>query len=187
MPLAYVFWHSRREDVPPAIYEGALRDFHRSLAREAPAGFRRSFVHRLAEAPAWLPSKTGAYEDWYLVDDSAALDVLNDAAIAAVRRREHDRAAGLAASGTAGLYRLRRGDPEAGPVRRAHWTSKPEGESYGDFYPRFDVALAAPGAALWGRQMTLGPTPEFCLHAESVPEIPGVSSISLELSPVAIG
>ncbi len=184
-PLAYVFWHARRDDVPPAVYEGALREFHQTLARESPAGFLRSFVHRIASAP-WLPSTTGVYEDWYLVDGSSALDVLNAAAISAVRRREHNRAAGLAATGTAGLYRWRRGAGENGPARMAHWISKPEGEGYEAFYRRFDDALAVPGSALWGRQMVLGPTPEFCLHADAAPAIPGASPISIELAPLLL-
>jgi hypothetical protein len=42
---------------------------------------------------------------------------------------------------------------------------------------------AQPGVALWGRQMTLGPTTEFCIHSQSPIELPpGYSghSISLE-------
>jgi hypothetical protein len=43
---------------------------------------------------------------------------------------------------------------------------------YDDFYKLLAPVTARPGAALWGRQMTLGPTPEFCLHSATTIELP---------------
>ena len=161
--LAYVFWHTRRPDVAREEYERRLFGFHKVLRVNAPVGAHGSRVLRLAGAP-WLASASEApevYEDWYFLEDSAGLDRINEAAVRGVRQAPHDGVARLAAAGIAGLYRLRSGNREA-RVQRALWFSKPENMSY----TALDERFAGPGSgdALWMRQMTLGPTPEFCLQ-----------------------
>jgi hypothetical protein len=133
--LAYVFWHRPAEDVAAGDYEQRLRAFHATL-EGASASFRVQ--------P--LPFKLVAgYEDWYLVEDWAALGVLNDAALAPVRRPEHDAAASASAAGWGAVYRLLRGVPE--PPEAVRWARADE-----------------PGAiTAWQRQLVLGPAPEFCL------------------------
>jgi hypothetical protein len=133
--LAYVFWHRPAEDVDREDYEQRLRAFHATL--EGP-----SACFRLERVPF---RHVDGYEDWYLVDDWAALGALNDAALAPVRRLEHDAAASASAHGWGGVYRLLRGVPE--PPEAVHWATSDE--------PR---AITA-----WQRQMVLGPAPEFCL------------------------
>jgi hypothetical protein len=160
--LAYVFWHWPNRDVDRASYEEGLREFHRAFSAAKPRGFRDSFVFRIRNAP-WLPATTESYEDWYIVEDSAALDVINEAAVSYPSKESHDRAAQRAAGGTAGLYRLRRGEINFSLARFAVWLSKPAGQSYDDFYASLAHVTNQAGVALWGRQMTLGPTPEFCL------------------------
>jgi hypothetical protein len=59
-------------------------------------------------------------------------------------------------------------------------------------YPALFEALApvveAAPAALWMRQMTLGPTPEFCLHSAGPVELPpGFAGRTLTLTPVWTG
>lgn len=112
----------------------------------------------------WLPAAGKGYEEWYFLDGSAALDPLNEAAIGAGCREPHDQAAELAAGGTAGLYRLRLGERPGAP-RTALWFGKPSGMSYDALHGKLRF-LVARGTALWGRQMVLGPTPEFCLHSD---------------------
>jgi hypothetical protein len=138
--LAYVFWHRPAEDVARDDYERALRAFHETL--DGPSACFRLHV---------LPFKhVDGYEDWYLVDDWAALGALNGAALAPVRRVEHDAAAHASAHGWGAVYRLLRGVPE--PPAAVHWT------------PADD-----PGAiTAWQRQMVLGPAPEFCLTSDAV-------------------
>jgi hypothetical protein len=43
--------------------------------------------------------------------------------------------------------------------------------------------VEACGGALWGRQMVLGPAPEFCLHAAEPQDVPSVTSrvVTLDL------
>jgi hypothetical protein len=179
MTLAYVFWHTPVASVALAEYETALLRFHEALRAAAPAGFLESRVLRCAAVP-WLASERPVYEDWYLLDGSAALDAMEEAAIAGLRQQPHDAVARLAAAATAGLYLLRRGDAALVPAA-AHWLAKPAGESYEAFYRRFPEDRAAP-FALWGRKMTLGPGPEFCLHrADAVPSpLPAQESLAVE-------
>lgn len=180
--LAYVFWHWRRPHVDADHYEAVQRRFHEAL-RAAPAeGFSRSWSFALTDAP-WAAGGGDAYEDWYLVDGSAALDPLNHAAITASRAAPHDAAAALAAGGTAGLYLLRAGTP-AGLPRRAQWFTKPETMSYAALDAAF-APVVANGARLWMRYMVLGPTPEFCLHSAAPVALPdAVTATAVALRPV---
>jgi len=162
--LAYIFWHWPRFDVDLAVYQTNLRNFHRTLAAHIPPGFHGSTVFSINGA-SWLDSTGPTFEEWYLLDNSAALDQLNDAAVTGACERPHNVVAKDAAGGTAGLYRLRRGAADLSKKRFAVWFSKPDGMSYKDFLARIDEEQL-PRAALWQRQMTLGPTREFCLLSE---------------------
>ncbi|MGH8136005.1 MAG: hypothetical protein ACRER4_06630, partial [Steroidobacteraceae bacterium] len=82
-------------------YEAAHRAFHESLWAGSVAGLLGLRVHRLALVP-WLAAGQGGYEDWHLLQDSTALDVLNEAAVTHARLAAHDRVALMAANGTAG-------------------------------------------------------------------------------------
>src|SRR4051794_15380391 len=106
--LAYVFWHTPTSGAKRDEYERLLIGFHQALASHAPAGFRTSFVYRVENAP-WIGAGAAAYEDWYILENSAALDALNDAAVSGPRKAPHDLVASFAASGAAGLYRLKSG------------------------------------------------------------------------------
>ena len=130
-----------------------------------------------------LPVET-VYGD---VRDMASLDSLNQAAVTAARQAPHDAVAQLAADGIAGLYRLRAGTPMF-PPRLATWFGKPTGMGYPALFEALAPLVAAGSAALWMRQMTLGPTPEFCLHSnEPVTLPPGFSGLTLPLTPVWTG
>lgn len=166
--LAYVFWHVRRAGVTAPEYEAAHRAFHDTLWATPVPGLLGLRIHRLADIP-WLTPGQGGYEDWHLLEDSAALDVLNEAAVTRARLAVHDRIAGMAENGTAGLYGLRSGAPIEPAV--AYWLSKPAGMKYADFDASLGPLIAS-GCCLWGRRMTLGPTPEFCLHAPAVVKVP---------------
>lgn len=165
--LAYVFWHVPREGAKAYEYESLHREFHAVLQRSNVNGLSRVKVHRLAQIP-WLGGRAG-YEDWHLLEGSAALDVLNRAAVSGMRQIPHDRIAALAADGIAGLYGVRQGRPI--DPRVAYWLSKPAGMGYVDFEASL-APLIAEGCCLWGRRMTLGPTPEFCLHAPGSRSLP---------------
>ena len=147
--LAYLFWHRPGAGVDRADYEEAQRRFHAAIGVP-------SACFRLEEMP--FGRGGGGYEDWYLVDDWAALGKLNEAAVDAGRRPSHDAAAALVGVGWAGVYGLVRGEPMI--PEGVRWLDKPLGEATDDF-------LAGQGEGpVWRREMVLGPTPEFCLGAE---------------------
>src|SRR5512144_886027 len=158
--IAYVFWHWPRPDVDPGRYADALLAFHRALAASPPPGYLGSRVLQVTDAP-WTPVST-ALEDWYFLDDFAALGALNQAAVSGQRREPHDGAARLAQGGAGGVYRcVREGSAAAS---HATWLDKPADLSYPEFLAQI------PPAELWQRQMVLGPTPEFCLFGAAPPE-----------------
>ena len=65
--LAYVFSHRPADGADIAAYESSLRGFHELLAKAKPEGLIRSSTFRVGER----------YDDWYLLEGSAAMDVIN--------------------------------------------------------------------------------------------------------------
>jgi hypothetical protein len=183
MSLAYIFWHSRKTEVKEQDYESALDAFHKVLREHPSPGLVRSRVFKMGSTP-WLSSMNSIYEDWYILQDSSAIDPLNEAAVTFARQSSHDAVATLADSGTAGLYKLRAGNPDGIVPSIALWFPKPEGESYPAFFKRVEGLMPA-SSVLWGRQMTLGPTPEFCLHLTKEDAVPSLSkALRIELEPL---
>ena len=182
--LAYVFWHWPQSHIDPDSYIKHLTDFHQTLAANKPTGFHHSDVFRVRGA-SWLNTNDEAYEEWYLLDDSAAMDRLNEAAVSGVCEEPHNRVAREAADGTGGLYRLRAGHEELSKAKSALWLSKPNGVTYKDFYAALEPLTSQQGVALWGRQMTLGPTTEFCIHSANPIELPpGYSGLQPQITRV---
>src|SRR5215831_19697880 len=103
--LAYVFWHWPRPDHVAAEYERAQRAFHRALAQSAPPGFLSSLTFRVEGSAAWLGGAP-AYADWYLVDNSAALDPLNVAAVSGACEAPHTQVAQAMSAGAGLLLTL---------------------------------------------------------------------------------
>lgn len=166
--LSYVFWHWPRSGVDADEYEARQRAFHAALAEVPPTGFLGSRCAAVAGAP-WTPDD--AYEDWYRVEDFAALGTLNDAAVSGARAEPHRRAAELSADGAGGLYRLRHGTPLDAPGH-AHWFSKPRGRSYDRVLAELSPTVDRTDGALWVRQLVLGPGRELCLRATTRVELP---------------
>ena len=178
--LAYVFWHWAQSHIDHDLYLNHLIDFHNTLAANKPPGFRESVVFRVRGA-SWLNTTGEVYEEWYLLDGSAAIDPLNDAAVSGVCEEPHNRVAREAADGIGGLYRLRAGEGRLSASRYALWLSKPAGVSYKDFYA--SLQSSDPDVALWGRQMTLGPTTEFCIQSSNSIELPpGYSGLQPQIT-----
>ena len=179
--LAYVFWHWPQPVIARGAYEDHLREFQKTLAANKSSGFQQSVVFRIRGA-SWLNTSDESYEEWYLLDDSAAMDPLNEAAVSGACEEPHNRVAREAADGIGGLYRLREGVEDLDQAKFATWLSKPAGVSYRNFYADLHSLTSQPGIALWGRQMTLGPTTEFCIHSQTPIELPpGYSGLTLNL------
>lgn len=177
--LAYVFWHRPTEAVSRDDYVNALRAFHARLAAVPVAGLLGSHSYRVGELP-WLPG--GGYEDWYLISDFAALESLNEQAVAPRRRPAHDAVAAWSATGAGGLYRLVHGRPATTGV--ATWFSKPAGMDT----DAMTQLLPGPSATMWQRQMVLGPAPEYrVVTAERLELLPLFAPVSVALDPVVTG
>src|ERR1041385_6930489 len=101
--LAYIFWHWPKASVVPREYEAALIGFHKALAAGEIPGFVRSLAFRMVSAP-WVPPHQASYIDWYILDGSAALDPLNERAVAGACQAPHDMVARLLEGAGAGLY-----------------------------------------------------------------------------------
>lgn len=159
--LAYVFWHAPEADADLRDYEAQLERFHHALAQADVAGYLRSHSFRVRDLP-WLPQPHG-YEDWYFLEDSAALDRLNASAVSAAQA-PHDKLAAASRFGAGGLYRHCSGLVNF-QARHAFWFGKPEGLTYSRLYEMLEHLL--PGSAsLWQRQMVLGPGAEFCAFCD---------------------
>jgi hypothetical protein len=197
--LAYVFWHRPRDTGAIDAYERAQLSFHRSLAHSRPVGLCSSAVFRLAEIP-WLdtvPSPrqagedglttraardaSGGYEDWYLLEDFAALGVLNEAAVGHGHRSSHDELARRYGDGTGSLYQLIEGDHRSDLLAAAAvaaWVARPSGSPKRMLGELLGDGVDRGHASLWRRQLVLGPAPEFCLLAEDRSRIGDASGIS---------
>ena len=159
--LAYVFSHRAASGVEAPSYEAALRRFHAALRSEPPPGFVSSTTYRIGNG----------YADWYLVDNSAALDALNEAAVQGARSAPHDAAAYMSADGAGKLLTLRSGSARTEPGFEIRF-SKPAGLGYPELYERLKRWTDRAEVSLWRRMMVLGPAPEFCLVAPSELDLP---------------
>jgi hypothetical protein len=171
--LAYVFWHHRRADVKEALYRKRLISFHKAINGSKPKGFLHSTVFRAHGLP-WIDAPQEVYEEWYYTRDSSVLDRINRAAVTKGCMDAHNKVAKLAAAGTAGLYLLRNGLCREISPMVSTWFVKPVNTTYSEFYSNVKQFVDNPDSkgSLWGRQMVLGPTSEFCLHAAKAPELP---------------
>jgi len=179
--LAYVFWHRPREGIALDAYEHAQLAFHRSLARSRPVGMRCSAVFKIDEIP-WPVHQTdpgageraaAGYEDWYLLEDFAALGVLNEAAVGRGHRSTHDEAARRFGGGAGGLYALIEGGradtgelaASLGEANVAIWVARPVGAQRQPLGELLGDGMEPEHASLWRRQLVFGPASEFCLLA----------------------
>ncbi len=178
--LAYIFWHSPREPRAREEYEQALIAFHRSLSRSLPMGMLASASFRLDSLP-WLASPSdiedgaaqGGYEDWYLLEDFAALGVLNEAAVGRGHSTSHDEAARRYGAGTGAIYALLEGEPCAEALAEASlaiWVAPPRGAHRRGLEELLGDGMDPKRASLWRRQLVIGPAPEFCILAAERPD-----------------
>jgi hypothetical protein len=167
--LAYLSWHRPAAEVDADAYERALEQFHRSLAHSAPSGFRGSATFRVSELP-WLASAPGAldaggYEDWYLLEDWAALGVLEEAAISHGHVGAHDKVASLAGISTGAVFRFLEGYAGLDEGRVAVWVARSSGHEHPSLSALLGDGMDPAADGLWRRCLGLGPAPEFCLLA----------------------
>jgi hypothetical protein len=185
--LAYVFWHWPADGVAPDEYERLQQQFHRDLAQSTIDGFHGSTAFRVDGRAPWLGGSP-AYADWYLLESSAALDALNEAAVSGMRKGPHDVLARAMGAGAGSLFQARTSTDFAAiqAARWATWVAKQKGMPYDPFYQRLQPITTQAGVSLWRRQMVLGPTTEFgLLSAQSLHLPPGLEpTASLGIEPI---
>ena len=185
--LAYVFWHWPNPEVPAAEYEALQRAFHAALSASSVSGFVSSCAFRLeGDTAPWLGPAAAHYADWYVLENSAAIDALNVAAVSGPCERPHNEVAHAMAAGAGSLFALR-GDSLSTPVasaRQATFLTKPRPMPYPEFYAA--VSAFAPSlSSLWRRALVLGPTPEFALLTATAATVPDTfHPISLTVTPL---
>lgn len=193
--LAYLFWHRPAEGVDPSSYERALERFHRSLAHRRPCGFHASGSARVQALPWALggadaagepaaadareragagASRGPAYEDWYVIDDWAALGVLEEAAVSHGHITAHDALATRAGVGSGGVYRLLEGSARSLSAPTAVWVSPAAGHERASLQALLGDGLEPARDGLWRRCLVLGPAPEYGVLAAEAPA--GVSA-----------
>lgn len=187
--IAYVFWHRPAQPDAMAAYEQAHLGFHRSLKRSRPVGMCGSAVFALPSIP-WLANAAdeaayaapaAGFEDWYLLEDFAALGVLNEAAVGRGHRSPHDEVARRYGVGSGAVYGLVEGDRRGELLASATtsvWVERAPGSS-----PRMIAELLGDGvepghASLWRRHLVLGPAPEFCLLTSAREELNGPAGVA---------
>ena len=172
--IAYLFFHHLADGEDSVEYEAGLRHLHVALREAGVPGFVGSRTVQVGDG----------YCDWYVVETSAALDYLNDAAVTGSRLPLHDAVARYAVNFTGKLMQLAAGryDPEALVEIRF---SKPRGMSYSDLYRRLEPWTVRPDTSLWRRMLVLGPGPEFSLVAGAPEALPReMEPVELRLEPV---
>ncbi|GHO82203.1 hypothetical protein [Dictyobacter formicarum] len=162
--LAYVFWHWPVPDIEAPTYQHDLITYHQTLAAHRPSGFHHTRVLQMKQA-SWLKRNEVTYEDWHLVENSAALDPLNERAVSGPCQEPHRQIARWTQGSAGGLYHLVFGDPDLSVVRFAYRFHKPAGMTYGALYEVLQPLLQEVKGMLWTRQMNLGPGPEFCFQS----------------------
>ena len=140
--LAYVFWHVAAAGTGREDYETRLAGFHAALRDDPSPGLGATATFGLRSVP-WLGDR-GGYEDWYLVEDWAALGTLNERAVAAPHLVPHDAVAGRADAGAGAVFLLTGGTPDFGAVAAATFSSSSSVQS---------MAAAAATWAMWGALM----------------------------------
>jgi hypothetical protein len=155
---AYVFWHQPQREISTQRYESRLRVFHQELSCHRPKGFRFSMAFAVVDAP-WLEGRSG-YEDWYVLQNSDAIDALEQAATSVQLFTSHRGIASISKWGSGALYRHLQG-PHQLSGGSAQWTSRRE-----------EVPSSCP---IWQRRLAIGPAPEFCVvGGEPTSAAPGV-------------
>jgi hypothetical protein len=169
--LAYVFWHWPFPDVEEHTYQEDLINYHQTLFAHKPSGFHHTRVLQMAQA-SWLGRNEETYEDWHLVENSAALDPLNERAVSESCQEPHRQIARWTQGSAGALYQLVFGDADLHTVRFAYRFSKPAGMTYGALYELLQPLVQEVKGTLWTRQMNLGPGPEFCFHSSDAVVFP---------------
>ena len=162
--LAYLFWHIPKPNVATADYEHDLLAFSGALSGLNCPGVRRIASFRTSAVP-WLGDAPG-YEDWITVDGAAALETLNERAVAGPMAAAHGAVAQRMGVGHGGVYYHLWGDMDPHVAERARWLSRPRGIEFRPVLEGITDTATGP-VSVWRRFMVLGPGWEFVVLGDA--------------------
>jgi hypothetical protein len=158
MMFAYLFWHTRKAEVPATDYEQGLATFGKELLKCGCTGLRGTASFRISTVP-WLDDQAG-YEDWAIVDGPGVLEKLNTSAVSGAMAPLHGRVADAMALGHGGFYQHLWGDLAPFSADAARWLTRPRGITFRPVLEEITRSAGQP-VSVWRRFMVLGPGKEF--------------------------
>src|SRR5258708_28586055 len=105
----------------------------------------------LLNQASWLGREIATYEDWSIVENSAAFDPLNEGAVTGVCQEPHRLVARWTVGSGAGLYKLHTGDVTLPVVRQTYRFNKPTVMTYADFYALVQPFTEQSQGCIWLR------------------------------------
>ena len=161
--IAYVFWHWRDPRIEEIAYQQLLINFHERLHRHKPSGFLDSAVFQMEQAP-WSGMELETYEEWYILENSSAIDALRILMEKGRCKEHHERFKQWDTGGIGGLYSLQQ-EPlhfDCTMIQAAHWFSRPTGVTEEALQMMLQNQRQQEPGYCWRRILLLGPAPEFC-------------------------
>ncbi len=165
--LAIVFWNSRRTNASENDYRSSLIEFHQALNKNKPAGFRFSVTYRAGAVP-WFAPKNEIFEDWYLLSNFAAMDVLDRAVLSTHGKEAHRYLMSNTGQASGAAFGLTRGMARMENLPVANWLQKPRNVSDCKLLKTIEEQLPAGKFSFWSRAMALGPTEQCVLSSGPV-------------------
>jgi len=104
-----------------------------------------------------------------VIDDWAALGVLEEAAVSRGHTTAHDAVAALAGTETAAVYRLAEGSPDPGCAAVAVWVTPAGGHDRPVLARLLGDGIDPSCDGLWERCLVLGSAPRYCVLAGETP------------------
>jgi len=162
--LIYVLWH-RNDNTDSMDYESSLIKFHAQLNANETPGFIGSTISRSPTLP-WLNDNGNILQDNYFLENSAALDHLNAAAISKACEHSHNQVATNSRDEKNGLYRHRIGLSQPQPVNHSYWISKPKNITHLALLESISNNIDEKTTSVWTRFMGLSFGPDFWIQSQ---------------------
>jgi hypothetical protein len=173
MPILYVFWHHAAVHVATSDYEARLLHFRQALNEvdAAASGLSAPATSYALDAMPWLESASRICIDLYALPNTAAMELLNHAAVHGPLTEPHAAIARLYGAGLGSLYQLQLGALQPQGLSHSYWLRKPHGLTYESLYAMLTPLMPA-NAFLARRMMVLGASMEFALFSPTPIALP---------------
>ena len=144
--------------------------FHKALNENKPSGFRFSVTYRIQAVP-WFTPRNEIFEDWYVMSNFAAMDVLDRAVLSTHGKEAHRYLMKNTAKASGGAFGLTKGVARMEDLPVANWLHRHRSFSNDKLVKMVEEQLPGGKYSFWNRAMALGPT-EQCLLSSGPVELP---------------